>query len=595
MPGLYGLIARDSANPPAGFPPARHLWSRAARESYIAEPRLILGSYQRHRPPRAASFHQNDSRFAALYGHCLDPRTGRPLDASAFLDGLRDEGDTLLDRLEGAFHAVVADREQRRLRLIIDRIGIAHVYWYQDEDVFAFAPRIGLLPPAVRRGAPDPGAVINFLSVGHFLGPATQLAAVRFLTPATILEIDLDSLTLQERRYWNLVYTPDEATSPARLRDELGEAIVAATELMTQPESGRPGIFLSGGWDSRSLLGASLRLDRAPQLVVTNGKTDELPLTDTNLARRMATDLGLPYRFCRRVPDIGRAAWLDGLHKGELTTANNPENFGQHDLPPDYFDEIDYILKGDVTWGSGAPALDRRQSIAKIVPYPLMDNVKAVLNPDLRPRADKLYEAEIDSVVRHCENDGWTERRDYLWQMGGINRYILGLGISDEEHVQVRRPLLAGSVLAVYTRVPRRYRIHKNLFVESLSTFYPHLFKYGRAHVGNIAYYYAYMADWVRERTLAHLDAGHDVHGLLDRDACRAVIEAFRPREDPDRLLGWRTRLKYRFHDRYSHFWYRNQLYREKNVKQFKTTPTMLAFHIYLLLEWFHGFYEPPE
>jgi hypothetical protein len=589
MPGLYGLIAPSGAVVPRGFPPDDHRWPNLTAENYVAEQRLTLGAFERRRPPRAGSGHAAAEHLAALYGHCLDPRSGRSLDAAAFLALWRDEGEAVLDRLEGAFHAVLIDREQRKLRLLNDRIGIAHVYWCADANGFAFAPRIGLLPPSARSGPPDPGAVVNFLSVGHFLGPATQLRDVRYLTPATILEVDLDDLTLTSRRYWNLVYTPDDDASVGELRDQLGEAIVAATDLMTRPEAGRPGIFLSGGWDSRSLLGASLRLERPPQLVVANGKTDELPLTDTALAKRMAQDLGLPYRFCRRVPDIGRDYWLDGLHRGELTTANNPENFGQHALAPDFFQEIDFILKGDVTWGSGAPALNRQQSIGKIVPYPLSDSVKAVLAPELRSTADDLYEAQIDSVVRHCENEGWTERRDYLWQMGGINRYILGLGISDEEHIQVRRPLLSWTVLSVYTHVPRRYRIHKNLFIESIRKFYPRLFAYGRNHVGNIAYYYAHMQDLVRERALAHLDAGHDVHGLLDREACRDVIEAFHPTEDADWIPGWRSRLKFKLHDRYSYRWYRSRWYKEKNVKQFKTTPTMLAFHIYLLLEWFHG------
>ena len=589
MPGLYGLLARNGGCIPAEYPRDNGLWPRLRREDFLEETRLRLGALLRHRPPAAASHWSSNGNDLALYGHCADPRSRQHLDAAGLASLLADEGEAVLDRLEGAFHCVELDRTAGRLRLFNDRIGISHVYWWHNGEYFAFAPRIGQLPAAARSGAVDPGAAIHFLSVGHFLGPATQLAGVRFLTPATILEINLDDLRLRERRYWNLVYTPDEHTAPAQLRDELGEAIIDAMELQTDPATGRHGIFLSGGWDSRSLLGACLHLERPPHLIVTNGKSDEIPLSDTALAKRMAGDLGLNYRFCKRIPDIGRQKWLEGLHRGELTTANNPENFGQHDLSANFFQEIDYILKGDVTWGSGAPALTREQSINKIVPYPLAESVKAVLMGDLRSEADRLYEEQIDSVVGRCKNDGWTERRDYLWQMGGINRYILGLGISDEEHIQVRRPLLSKQVLSIYTRVPRRYRCQKNLFIECIQHFYPGLFAYGRNHVGNIAYYYAYMAEWVRKRTLSHLAAGPNLHGLLDREACRRVIESFRPVESPGWQPGWRSRLKWRLHDRYSHRWYRRRGYREKNVTQFKTTPTMLAFHIYLLLEWFHG------
>ncbi|MBU1082464.1 MAG: hypothetical protein KKB59_18405, partial [Spirochaetes bacterium] len=453
--------------------------------------------------------------------------------------------------------------------------------------------RLRLLARSPGAWIPNPGAVIGFLSVGHFLGPATQTREANFLTPATILEVDTRTMKVDQRRYWNLVYEPDHSLSTKEHARRLGEAILESVDLLTLPATGKPGIFLSGGWDSRSLLGATLKLGRPPRLVVTNGVSDEIKFADTWLAKRMAGDLGLPYRFCRRVPDIGPEKWLDGVHKGEITTANNPDSFGQHQLGPEMFAEIDYILKGDVTWGSGDSAPTRQLSIAKIVPYPLMENVKAVLTGDLAGQADGLYEEQVDGVMDHCQNTDWTDRRDYLWQMGGINRYILGLGISDEEHIQVRRPQLTGQVLDVYTKVPRNLRVLKNLFIQTIHDNFPSLFNYGRNHTSNIAHYYAYMADFVRHRTLEHLDAGHDLGGLLDRDACRLVMDGFHPTMSEPWIPGLKSQIYNRLHDRYSYHWHRTRFYSEKDVKFFKTSSTMLAFHIYLLLEWFHG--EEPD
>ena len=145
------------------------------------------------------------------------------------------------------------------------------------------------------------------------------------------------------------------------------------------------------------------------------------------------------------------------MHSGEITTANNPESFGLHQLGPETFAEIDFIMKGDVTWGSGDRAPTRELSIGKILPYPLMDKVKAVVHADVAAQADQLYENEIDGVMRHCTMEDWTDRRDYLWQNGGINRYILGLGISDEEHIQVRRPCFQGRFSMPTPGCPRTY------------------------------------------------------------------------------------------------------------------------------------------
>ncbi len=588
MPGLYGMITTGRPLAPSGLPAADR-WPRYRPRELHGETTARIGAYLRHRGPDFVSCHVDDGRVLALHGHCADPRSGQFLHAGDLAELLRREGDTVLERLEGAFCALELDRPAGHVRLFNDRVGTLAVYWHHGPDMFAVAPRLGLLPAAVRDGGLNRGAVVNFLSVGHFLGPNTPLREAHFLTPATIVSFDLRNGEVTQRRYWNLVYRPDESSSTAALCQRLGEAIQEATNLLVAPPDERGGIFLSGGWDSRSLLGASLAAGRPPAMVVTNGMSDEIPGSDTFLARRFARDLDLPYRFCRRVPDIGPEAWLDGLHKGEVTTANNPENFGQHALATDFFGDLDYMLKGDVTWGSGAPATTREMSIAKIVPFPLTEATKAVMAPDLRRDADGVYLEQIESVINHCENDGWTERRDYLWQMGGINRYILGLGISDEEHIQVRRPLLSGIVLRHYTTVPRRLRCNKNLFIESIRRFYPRLFAYGRNHVSNIAHYYHYMAPFVRERTLAHLDAGHDLDGLLDRDACRAVIEAFAPALDVISQPDLRHRFQNWVLDRHGYRWHRSPWFREKHVKVFRTSSTMLAFHIYLLLEWHHG------
>jgi hypothetical protein len=137
--------------------------------------------------------------------------------------------------------------------------------------------------------------------------------------------------------------------------------------------------------------------------------------------------------------------------------------------------------------------------------------------------------------------------------------------------------------------VPGNLRVLKNLFIQSIKDFYPDLFAYGRNHTSNIAHYYAYMAPFVRQRTLAHLDAGHDLGGLLNIEQCRQIIEGFAPKETPIWIPGKKGQIYNRFHDRFSHVYHRTRFYSEKHVKKFETSDTMLAFHIYLLLEWFHG------
>jgi len=594
MPGLIGFVQPDSISSYTAFEEdfkrlSGELEACSRFQVLHQSDHCAISLLQRDSGPENVPSFKHDFGFCALYGHCYDRRSGSSVTSEIFAKAWLDQGSSVLDHLEGAFHVAMLDFKAGVLRVINDRVGIIPLYYHQSHDGFSFGPRLRYLTRKEKSWDPAPGAVINFLSVGHYLGPSTQVKQARFLTPATILEVDLKTLAVSESRYWNLVYEPDHDSSTKDHCHRLGKSIIEATDLLTPSSAGRPGIFLSGGWDSRSLLGASRKLKRPPQLAITNGVSDESPYSDTWLAKQMSRDFDIPYFFCKRDPDAGQKLWLDGIHSGEITTTNNPDNFGNHLLKPEVFSSIDYILKGDVTWGSGDSAPTRELSIGKIVPYPLMDKVKAVLNPDLAAEADDLYEKEIDGVMSHCVNEDWTDRRDYLWQMGGINRYILGLGSSDEEHIQVRRPLLCGSVFDVYTKVPRNLRVLKNLFIQSVKTFYPEEFSYGRNSVSNIANYYYFMADFVRTRTLGHLDAGHDLGGLLNAKACRQVLEDFHPQEHTIWSPGIKAQFYRRLHDNYSYQFHRTRFYKEKKPKQFATSDTMLAFHLYLLLEWFHG------
>ena len=67
------------------------------------------------------------------------------------------------------------------------------------------------------------------------------------------------------------------------------------------------------------------------------------------------------------------------------------------------------------------------------------------------------------------------------------------------------------------------------------------------------------------------------------------MIEKFTPTEAAIWITGKKGQIYNRFHDRFSHLYHRTRFYTEKHVKKFETSDTMLAFHIYLPLEWFHG------
>jgi len=480
-----------------------------------------IGVIARTRSRSWLSTHRSsEGALVVLYGHCCDPQYGAQLDACSLQRALQADGENLWNRVEGAFNVVLYEPARNRLQLINDRLSILPIYWYRDDDLFCFAPALRFLPRHLQRGVADATSVVHFLSIGKYPGTHTLLSDISLLGPATRLTVDLRTLEIDSHHYWELEYHTEPTTTAKALVIDLGDAIERATDLLTRPECGSGGLFLSGGWDSRSLLGASLALNRPPTRVITNGVSDEIPDSDTWLAKRLAHDFRLPYYFSRRKAEAGEDAWLEGLWLCEAATENSPGNFGIQRLPDDQFTGLDFMLKGDVTWGSGDLTETPEGVINKNFPNPLAHNVLSVLAPSLRPDAQALYLDAIEAELLRCPNDHPADRQQWLWQMSGINRYIFGLGYFDEEFVQIRRPLVTRMVLDQWCRVPWRLRIHKNLFLEHIHRRYPRLFAYGRNHTSHLADYYVHMASFIRERTIASLHAGCDLDGLLDREEC---------------------------------------------------------------------------
>jgi hypothetical protein len=582
MPGLIGWIRNPDAAPlpptPAPFLewPGLTLWS---------DPRagtLAVG---------VADAATAGDRALALHGHAHDPSSGRRLDAAALLALWEAEGERIVERLEGAFHFVAANRATGRVTLVNDRLGVLPLYWRASDRDFAFAPRLAGLPGLARPWTPDPAGVVTFLSNGYCLGTRTLVAGVSHLAPAEIVTIDTATLAVTRRRYWDLAYAPDESASPQRLARDLYERIIESLALL-MPEGGeRCGLLLSGGWDCRGLLGGALALGRPPAAVITNGVSDQLRGTDTALAKRLAMVLGLEYRFCHRDPALGAQLALDGIAQCELRADNCPEVFGQHRLPPAIFAGLDSVLKGDEIWGWLDEARSHDQAISNVMPNRLSPRLLEVLAPDLRTRAEELWRAEIEAVLYGWAGDDWNDAKDYLYLKGRVCRYIFGLGGSDEEHVQVVRPFLTKGVLDVVQRLPGRLRANKNLYLEMLARHEPRLFGYGRNHGSHIADYYFHMAPFVRERTESRLGAGHDLGGLLDRDAARRLVSSFTPREAPPAPApNGPARLRNRALDRWSHHWYRTGLARDHAARKTilrTASDAAVTFRVWLLGELF--------
>ncbi|TDX00029.1 asparagine synthase (glutamine-hydrolyzing) [Dinghuibacter silviterrae] len=184
-------------------------------------------------------------------------------------------GEDCLSSLDGMFAFAIHDARERSLFCARDRFGERPFYYaYAPGRSFLFGSEMKALWAAGFRREVDPGMLYNYLAYGLVLDAGrperTFFADIHSLEGSHCLRLDLDTLRLEKRRYWDIprVGGPGEGgrgggiargvtrNGGARESGALEEAALKVHELLTRSVTRRlrsdvpVGSSLSGGLDS---------------------------------------------------------------------------------------------------------------------------------------------------------------------------------------------------------------------------------------------------------------------------------------------------------------------------------------------------------
>lgn len=169
------------------------------------------------------------------------------------LRGWQAEGRAFLARLNGLFSIAIWQGGSRTLTLITDRFGLRPLFYASTPDGFVASTALRALVgvPGVDRGWSEAG-VGEFFAFGHFLTNRTFFAGLRQVAPATCLTVRADG-RVDEEQYWQP--SLERSQAPASEQVSALDAQLARAVEMRARAGERLGISLSGGLDSRTLLG----------------------------------------------------------------------------------------------------------------------------------------------------------------------------------------------------------------------------------------------------------------------------------------------------------------------------------------------------
>lgn len=161
--------------------------------------------------------------------------------------------------LQGMYAFAIWDRQERRLLLARDPLGMKPLYFYTDNRKLVFASEIKALFEAEGvHPEIDPEGLQNFFAHGHSTAPTTIYQGISKLPPGHYLEASRGQMTV--RPFWHPKPSPDRGGSPQwdEQVEELGHRLSQSVD--SHLVSDVPlGVFLSGGLDSSAIVALMAR------------------------------------------------------------------------------------------------------------------------------------------------------------------------------------------------------------------------------------------------------------------------------------------------------------------------------------------------
>jgi len=541
MPGIVGVLRSDGEDISGPLATAtgrlRHL------ESIRALWRLVpgggLGQAWRDDTFEARDWWVDEAGGVAIAiaGHIFsDEGAPRRLRAADLAETYRAQGTLPAETYDGAFVIAVFDRPRGRLLVYNDRVGTQPVFYARTARVFCFAPEV----KAVLAGAQMPPrlsaeGLTLFLTMGYCVGRRTLFEDVHALEPGSCITVDMDSLALDVRRYWNLEFRPARELKKRRAaEDAYYDTLLRSHRLVLCDDPHSHEVLLTGGLDSRGAIAFFDAVGRPPSAAFTWGLRDDIPESDACVARAIAELYGVPFRFLRYDTDAFLANAREWAYTSELANDNiGWYAEGQPILASAYRSGAAFTVAGDVVWDGGGFAFNDYEVRVNSVPPFLAPELIACLRPEKREFGVATYDAALDGVLATCDSDDLTDRKDYLYYYARMARFILSLGYYRELAVEVRRPFLSRAAIALFQALPQSHRVEKSGYVSMMQRRFPRLMRIEEQTVLSLP-------DWehdlrakpdLRAFFLEYLDgeriAGGALGGLMDPAALGALRDAY--------------------------------------------------------------------
>lgn len=387
-------------------------------------------------------------------------------------------GEEIVSQFVGFFVLVLYDRDARRLTIMTDRYAYRPLFYCQRGRAVVFGSELKALclaDPATP--APDEVGTFELFAYGVHVIDRTWIQGYLRTSPATILTVDQGGV--RTRPYWTYQY--DES---AKSLDQTTYAMGFATLLDRAVErcmrgSHRIGLFLSGGYDSRSLA-AAIRPQHKPVPAFTFGHEES---RDVRFAAMLADRLGFDhYPITDRAPYLHKTCRAVVWRTEGLSTFANCTSIRYHRLIKE---KLDVILlgflaefSGSHTWPQLLLARSRQSAMTAIYDRLVAGRLARVRRLFQRKFADRALEALNERFQRsfdRVENEYPMNVAD-SWQFQNMQPFAGFQTASVDRYLfESRAPHMDFDLVRFLLTIPPAARIEQRVYKRMIAYAYPQI------------------------------------------------------------------------------------------------------------------------
>ena len=174
-------------------------------------------------------------------------------------------GISCLQQLRGMFALAIYDREEKKVWLIRDRLGIKPLYYFANEHFIAFASELKALTciaPIQHQLTLDYEAKNHYFHLGFVPEPFSIYSEIKKFPAAHFACIDL-SLKFKPQNYWKIEYQENPSISYSEAKITVNNLLISSVKehLISDVPLG---LFLSGGTDSSLLAAVAQKHSQQP-------------------------------------------------------------------------------------------------------------------------------------------------------------------------------------------------------------------------------------------------------------------------------------------------------------------------------------------